>query len=572
MLTPAEQKELDELEKKFGPPEEEVTAVAPFDPTSGGRGYTPPSTGLSPEEEKELQELEQRFDPFQARLAKAAEEVAQLEEKTKPSKLESAIVGASQGLTMGFGDEAAAGVESLLTGKKYDDVLERIRSYQNRAKEANPGIALGADIVSGMLIPGGAGLKGAGLASKVATSAGLGALEAFGRTEERGLGAAAEVATGGLLSGAVTGALGKLSKAEGLKEAGKGAAKMVRQGVDTGIEKMGISRKALLEPTSKKVRERALTEGGEFIDNAYALAKKENLWGWTVDSTLKKTQAALDKAGKELDTLSKQADLTSWGVDFIDELKAQKEGMLKQIMDDNAVGKLTKLQAKRTAKVLEENLDKVEDLYRKGGVPGVKDNLIASVREVKKSLGKKLRTDDFMNQDRLSPSKDQLMKSYNILRDLEIDLVEQGMSALEMSDKAVRDLRIKYSTLKDFQDLLFATATKGNAPISVEDLTKGAALGAAAYTEPVTAAAYALAKTNQGRLIRGQLTDISKAALVKASEGGKVAIDKLAPLVNVPVSVLSKGLQDRGITVEGGRASTKALLEYINQQNKVEGK
>jgi hypothetical protein len=105
------------------------------------------------------------------------------------SLAESALRGASQGLTFGFGDEivgAGTGVAEALSGgsfeEGYDRGLEGNREANRDARAANPGTYLAGEIGSALLIPGGAaklGIKGASAAAR----GGLGARTAAGAKE-----------------------------------------------------------------------------------------------------------------------------------------------------------------------------------------------------------------------------------------------------------------------------------------------------------------------------------------------------------------------------------------------------
>ena len=103
-----------------------------------------------------------------------------------------ARTGLGQGLLLGFGDEAEAGVRSLLSDETYDDALKDVRGELKGFKKENPGTALASELGGGLLTGGGLGLLGAG------TRLGKSILQKTGVT---GLGAAT-----GLTEGAVAGA------------------------------------------------------------------------------------------------------------------------------------------------------------------------------------------------------------------------------------------------------------------------------------------------------------------------------------------------------------------------------
>jgi hypothetical protein len=60
--------------------------------------------------------------------------------------LESAIGGAADMATFGFGDEIGAGVSSALTGEKYDEALARVRSNLDAARSEHPDWFIGGQV------------------------------------------------------------------------------------------------------------------------------------------------------------------------------------------------------------------------------------------------------------------------------------------------------------------------------------------------------------------------------------------------------------------------------------------
>lgn len=109
------------------------------------------------------------------------------------SGVESAARGAAQGLSLGFADEIAAGVESTFTEKTYEDSVAESRENFRRAETDNPVAFTGGDIAGS--IAGGLALP-AGLGAKVAGNVALGAASAVGRSEDKSV---ADAAIGGAL-------------------------------------------------------------------------------------------------------------------------------------------------------------------------------------------------------------------------------------------------------------------------------------------------------------------------------------------------------------------------------------
>jgi hypothetical protein len=150
-----------------------------------------------------------------------------------------------QGLGLGFGDEAIARVRSKMEGRPYEEVVKEEREAYQRFQEKNPFIALGTELVSGIvptvgmaLIPG-AGTPGAVMgagrmgmaASKLAQympkfmtgTMGKAAGTAAATGAVAGAGSAVEgERMGGATEGAVTGAVLGPTVAKGIQLGGKG--------------------------------------------------------------------------------------------------------------------------------------------------------------------------------------------------------------------------------------------------------------------------------------------------------------------------------------------------------------
>lgn len=93
-------------------------------------------------------------------------------------------LGAAQGASMGFADEAEAGVRSLIEDKSYDQLLKDVRERYKKAEEEHDITSFLGNITGGVgsMLAGGAALKGAGLVGKTAAGA-IGAGEAAGLAE-----------------------------------------------------------------------------------------------------------------------------------------------------------------------------------------------------------------------------------------------------------------------------------------------------------------------------------------------------------------------------------------------------
>jgi hypothetical protein len=121
------------------------------------------------------------------------------------SPLQSAMIGMSQGATFGLGDEAIARLESIRSGRPYEDVLQEARGMYKSASEQNPASYLTGEIGAGIAAPIGQAATGAKLGRLAAMGAGTGALSGLGYSEGKTAGEVArDVAIGGTLGGGLS--------------------------------------------------------------------------------------------------------------------------------------------------------------------------------------------------------------------------------------------------------------------------------------------------------------------------------------------------------------------------------
>lgn len=134
--------------------------------------------------------------------------LAKKEAKQKPSQVEAALRGGFQGLTMDWGDEIVAGLESAFTEKTYDQAVKETRGANARAK-AEYSLTYGAGQVAGA-VAGGLATGGSGLAAKAGLTgikaaatlgAASGALQNLGASEDKSI----EDALWGAATGAIVG-------------------------------------------------------------------------------------------------------------------------------------------------------------------------------------------------------------------------------------------------------------------------------------------------------------------------------------------------------------------------------
>jgi hypothetical protein len=176
------------------------------------------------------------------------------EQSTQPipppqiSQVESALRGGAQGLSFGFADEATAKLESLRTGKPYEQALQETRQAYKQAQEANPITYTGSEIAGGVLpalIPSGVtqATTGASLARLGAIGAGTGALSGLGFSEGENIGEIAkDVGIGGVLGGALP-VVGR-GIAKGIQAIPKASDILLKKSLQGGL---GVSSELLTE-------------------------------------------------------------------------------------------------------------------------------------------------------------------------------------------------------------------------------------------------------------------------------------------------------------------------------------
>ena len=161
-----------------------------------------------------------------------------------------------QGVAFGFGDEIEAFARSKINGTSFEDEVTEIRAEIDRFREQNPGVAITAEIIGSLVVPGGAGAaalrSGASLGRLVASGARVGAatgaVAGFGageggveqRLKSAGVGAAVGGVGGAAVAPAIQGvtrgaqlAKRALSRPGARQEAIEGVARQTRD-VDLG--------------------------------------------------------------------------------------------------------------------------------------------------------------------------------------------------------------------------------------------------------------------------------------------------------------------------------------------------
>jgi hypothetical protein len=162
------------------------------------------------------------------------------------SSLQSGLIGASQGATFGLADEAIARLESIRSGRPYEDVLQEARGMYKSASEQNPTSYLAGEIGAGVIAPIGQAATGAKLGRLATIGAGTGALSGLGYSEGKDVGRVAkDVAIGTALGGGLP-VLGR-----GIAIGAQKAKVLADEAIKTGLTGLTGKTRAFLDQLDK---------------------------------------------------------------------------------------------------------------------------------------------------------------------------------------------------------------------------------------------------------------------------------------------------------------------------------
>jgi hypothetical protein len=186
-----------------------------------------------PSREEMIRELKRR-DMIEQLQKQDQQLSARPPEKPRMGSVETFGAGALSGATMDLDDEARGvygGVKNIVTGagdfgSGYEEQRNRQRAWKDEAKAADPDLYFGGELTGGigsLLIPGGAGIRGASAAGRIgsaaARGAGQGVVSGFGTSRAEDLSdLAVDTGVGGLIGAA--GGAGFQGGAETLRKTG----------------------------------------------------------------------------------------------------------------------------------------------------------------------------------------------------------------------------------------------------------------------------------------------------------------------------------------------------------------
>lgn len=296
------------------------------------------------------------FDQFEDAPGETEIAAEQAPEASEMGATRAALTGAEQGLTFGLADELGGAMGAALEGattfpdqdesklnqlsRLYQEYRDFNRERAQKAEQDQPGAFMAGDVAGGLVLPGGA-LKSAGkqvlkaggkqlaksaLKRKAAAAgAGVGALEAAGRTEEdlTSLEGATDVALGSAAGGLMGGILGKIGKKfsqKSLEEASKTAAK---DSNIAALKSIGAKAKDMKDEFGLKTRATATLEdakgaGKTLIDEGILEAKQgiDEVKESIVNKMEEVANQRINPAAKILDEKVVDMDLGAFSDDF----------------------------------------------------------------------------------------------------------------------------------------------------------------------------------------------------------------------------------------------------------------
>jgi hypothetical protein len=283
------------------------------------------------------------------------------------SPLQSAMIGMSQGATFGLGDEAIARLESIRSGRPYEDVLKEAKGMYSSASEQNPASYLTGEIGAGIAAPIGQAATGAKLGRLAIAGAGTGALSGLGYSEGETAGEVArDVGIGGLLGGALP-VLGR-----GVQSAIQG----VKPAIDTSI-KSGLSamtgktlpylEKVESQPERNKKIERIFTGTGKEETQKLAnditdlvkknpFERKANLLSNRAYNILQKESDNISISKEEVLNNLKNIGSTLNPVSEVDQITLGKLNNKIKAIDENFPEVLSGIKSKELIKLIDKDI------------------------------------------------------------------------------------------------------------------------------------------------------------------------------------------------------------------------
>jgi len=497
------------------------------------------------------------------------------------SQLESGMHGIAQGATFGFADEIAgflgAAKEQLSdwwndeeSGENFSQTYERrrdaARKMYGEAEEANPATFLGGEVLGSLAVPapGASVLKAGSTAAKigkgVGIGAGVGALEAAGRTEKD---LTTTEGVGDVLGGAaIGGVLG-------------GAIPAIGAGISKG-KKAVVDRLSKVDPTdlrydalrttpaqaSKELLDPKITEHRRAL---IKFAEKNQIFDKGTDPKVMigETQKRLRLTGETLSKFAKHFDPAFEAIvarsgrhptSVKSEILMFGKSQAKELLEGMASsGKISQKELEKALKTVDDTLELVNKKARDTG-------FIQAVREVRRGLDSRLTRADFQAGGAKAGSPKQRLKTAaDTLRQVERRIVDvfdelHPDKGNEVSSK-YRTVLNNYSNLKDLE--LEIANIKGGKILDREDVLTGAvALSIEGGLSLLTFGVGAIKKLSDfykspkgklmfAKLVEGKYTDNTLKILAKVSD---VPLSTLRQLHPDALSKLAQTIQKQTVS------------------------
>lgn len=390
---------------------------------------------LTPQEELELKQLEAEQEELMAQFNSIKEQLAP-KKKPETSMLEAGARGFAQGLTFDTADEIAAGFESAVTGKSYDQALEESRAEYKAAEEQYPTTSMLGGLAGGItqglglaaltggasapasavgaasklgkigqlaktaLLPTAGKSAAANIGSAALSGATYGALSEIGQSEKEGLERLEEVPTALVTGGIVGGGLG--ATAEAAKKAGSSVSKFISKKIDEGKVPFSLRKIRDLWREGKKGQGFITEESTKAIDDKVEKASRDtiNTIQNSLDEGRQIKKGILNKVNKPihvkstLETIqSKLQGLAAEGITDADKALKRITGILDTVPTDE-FGNVTPRIADDIINKLD---DYIVDRANNEVSSGIKNIFKDSVNELKYNLRISINEKDIQN-------------------------------------------------------------------------------------------------------------------------------------------------------------------------------
>jgi len=336
----------------------------------------------------------------------------------KRSPLQSGLMGVSQGATFGLADEAIARLESIRSGRPYEDVLQEARGMYKQASEQNPASYLTGEIGSGAVAPIGQVATGATLGKLATIGAGTGALSGLGYSEGETAGQVArDIGIGGALGGALP-VLGR-----GIQSAIQGVKPAIDVSVKSGLSAMTGKTLPYLEkvesqPERIKKIERIFTGTGKEETQKLAnditdlvkknpFERKANLLSNRAYNILKNESDQISIPKEEVLNNIKNIGSTLSPVSEVDQQTLGKLNSKIKTIDENFPEVLSGIESKKLIKLIDKDIKALSPkVGEQRQLPIDAENTLNAFKEIRRSIDVPLKNQSPRYAEAMQPTAD----------------------------------------------------------------------------------------------------------------------------------------------------------------------